>query len=131
MEQEITLGGYSVPLGGESLGTMARWRALVAEALRPAVESLGQPGADAYSEFVRRACSTLTLDAKLALVLAWNPILAGNEAQILEQGTDEELEAAFAALVAHAYPLVPAARPGAPMNGATATPSQSTRQSWG
>ena len=116
--REITLGNCHVPLGGESLGTMVRWRALVAEAVRPVVDAANQPGAEAYGEFVRKATEALTLDAKLALVLAWNPMLEGSRESILELGTDEELEAAFGALLRHAYPLAQAARPGAPMIGA-------------
>jgi len=117
-QREITVGQCHVPLGGESLGTMVRWRALVAEAVRPVTEAANQPGAEAYSEFVRAATGALTLDAKLALVLAWSPALARREAEILETSTDEELEAAFDALLRHAYPLAQAARPGAPMIGA-------------
>ena len=116
--REITLGNCHVPLGGESLGTMVRWRALVTEAVRTVVDASGQQGAEAYGEFIRAATGALTLDAKLALVLAWNPMLEGSRESILELGTDEELERAFAALLAHAYPLAQAARPGAPMNGA-------------
>jgi hypothetical protein len=115
---EIMLGKCVIPLGGESLGTMVRWRALVAEAVRTVVDASGHPGAEAYGEFIRAATGALTLDAKLALVLAWNPMLENSKDSILEYGTDEELERAFAALLAHAYPLAPAARPGAPMIGA-------------
>lgn len=124
--QEIKLGTCSVPLGGESLGTMVRWRALVAEAVRTVVDASGQPGAEAYGEFVRAATGALTLDAKLALVLAWNPMLENSKDAILEYSTDEELEAAFAALLRHAYPLAPAARPGAPMIGADRARAAST-----
>lgn len=116
--REVTLGTCIVPMGGESLGTMVRWRALVANAVVVAVDAIGQPGAEAYGEFVRIAAVGMTLDAKLALVLAWNPILESSREQILETSTDEELEAAFVALLNHAYPLAKAARPGAPMIGA-------------
>ena len=131
MTNEITLGGYLVNIGGESLGTMVRWRRLVTEAIRPVAEGAAQPGAEGFGEFVRKAAESLTLEAKLALVYAWQPGLEHNEALILERATDDELEAAFDALIKHAYPLARAARPMAMTNGATPAPGASTSKSYG
>jgi hypothetical protein len=128
---EVTLGGFLVAIGGESLGTMVRWRRMVTEAIRPVVSGVKEPGAEGFGEFVRKAAEGLTLEAKLALVYAWQPGLEEREADLLELATDAELEAAFVALIEHAYPLARAARPLAPMNGATPLPGQSTAKSYG
>ena len=128
----VTLGGYQVAIGGESLGTMVRWRRLVVEAIAPVLAGVKEPGAEGFSEFITKAVEALTLEAKLALVYAWQPELAEREADLLERATDEELEAAFAALIRHAYPLAPAARPLAPRtNGTAPAPGQSTTKSYG
>lgn len=131
MAQEIMLGGFLVAIGGESLGTMVRWRRMVVEAIQPVVAGVKEPGAEGFGEFVRKAAESLTLEAKLALVYAWQPGLQEREAEMLELATDDELEAAFVALLQHAYPLARAARPLAPMNGAVAGSGQSTAKSYG
>ena len=128
---EVTLGGFLVAIGGESLGTMVRWRRMVTEAIQPVVSGVKEPGAEGFGEFVLKAAEGLTLEAKLALVYAWQPELKEREEELLALATDEELEAAFVALLAHAYPLARAARPLAPMNGPTPQPGQSTAKSYG
>lgn len=128
---DVMLGGFLVAIGGESLGTMVRWRRLVTEAIAPVLAGV-EPGAEGFSEFITKAVEALTLEAKLALVYAWQPELQEREDELLERATDEELEAAFAALIRHAYPLAPAARPGAPRtNGTAPAPGQSTMKSYG
>ena len=128
---EIMLGGFAVVYGGESLGTGVRWRRLVVDAIAPFTKNNAPDGADAFGEFVRAVSALLTLEAKLALVFAWQPELAAHEADILERATDEELGAVFDALIKHAYPLALAARRGAPTNGAVTAPGQSTARSYG
>jgi hypothetical protein len=129
--QSVTIGGLSVVYGGESLGTMVRWRRLVTDAIRPGTMNEKLDGAEGFGEFVRQAAEMLTLEAKLALIYAWQPELEAREAELLEKATDEEVEAAFGALMRHAYPLAKAARPLAPMNGAAPKPGQATEKSFG
>jgi len=128
---EVTLGGVLVAIGGESLGVMVRWRRMVADAVRPVIEATKDPAAEGFAEFMRGAAESLTLEAKLALVYAWQPMLQDREAQILEEATDEELEGVFTALMKHAYPLARAARPTAMTNGATPQPGTLTAKSYG
>lgn len=128
---EVTLGGVLVAIGGESLGVMVRWRRMVADAVRPVIEATKDPAAEGFAEFMRGAADSLTLEAKLALVYAWQPSLEEHEVIILEEATDEELEAVFAALLRHAYPLARAARPTVQTNGATPQPGTLTAKSYG
>lgn len=128
---ELMLGTIPVVIGGESLGVMVRWRRLVAEAVRPVLEATRDPAAEGFAEFMTGAAQSLTLEAKLALVYAWQPGLEEHEAHILEHSTDDELEAAFAALLRHAYPLARAVRPMGQMNGAPPPQAKSTTKSYG
>jgi hypothetical protein len=128
---ETMLGGVLVAIGGESLGVMVRWRRLVADAVRPVIEATKDPAAEGFAEFMRGAAGALTLEAKLALVYAWQPSLEEHESQLLELATDEELEGVFDALLQHAYPLARAARPTGRMNGATPPQTTPTLKSYG
>ena len=114
----ISIGGVEIESEGVTLKRRVEWRRLVETTLQPVTRSTGEQGAEHFGEYVRLAARSLSPNAKLDLILAWQPGLGDALDVMLEQGTDEELEAAFAALLAAAYPLAAAARPGAPMNGA-------------
>jgi len=114
----ITIGGVAIEEQGASLKRRVEWRRLVEATLQPVTRSTGEQGAEHFGEYVRLAARSLSPNAKLDLILAWQPGLGDVLETMLEEGTDEELEAAFAALISAAYPLAAAARPGAPMNGA-------------
>ena len=114
----VAIGGVPIEVLGGSLRRRVEWRRAMEATLAPVTRSTGEPGAEHFGEYVRLAARSLSPNAKLDLLVAWQPELAERMETMLEQGTDEELEAAFAALIAAAYPLAAAARPGAPMNGA-------------
>ena len=114
----VAIGGIPIEVLGGTLRQRVEWRRTVEATLQPVTRSTGEAGAENFGEYVRIATRSLSPNAKLELLVAWQPDLAASMETMLEQGTDEELEAAFAALIAAAYPLALAARPGAPMNGA-------------
>ena len=114
----IAIGGVPIEVLGGTLKRRVEWRRAMEATLAPVTRSTGEPGAEHFGEYVRLAARSLSPNAKLDLILAWQPALGEQLDTLLEQGTDEELEAAFAALIAAAYPLAVAAPRGAPMNGA-------------
>jgi len=117
----IEIGGIPIEVLGGTLKRRVEWRRAVEETLAPVTRSTGEQGAEHFGEYVRIATRSLSPNAKLDLILAWQPDLGERLDTLLEQGTDDELEAAFAALIAAAYPLAVAAPRGAPMNGAAAS----------
>jgi len=121
----VAIGGIPIEVLGGTLRQRVEWRRTVEATLQPVTRSTGEAGAENFGEYVRIATRSLSPNAKLDLLVAWQPELAASMETMLEEGTDEELEAAFAALIAAAYPLALAARPGAPTNGAAPHSPQS------